>query len=213
MDKNKYIKELITRYPILEPAEPHILTAYELLKDSYAHGGKLLVAGNGGSCADSEHIVGELMKGFLKRRPVTDGFKERLLAADTGRGGYLAQNLQQALPAISLTCHTGLSTAFSNDVGSELVYAQQIYGYGRKGDVFLGITTSGNAENIMYGAVAAKAADIKIIGLTGNDGGLLAKISDVSIIVPEQSTYKIQELHLPIYHTLCLMLEDHFFLL
>lgn len=211
MDEHAHVKELVGRYPILEPVAQSILNAYELLKTCYIQEGKLLVAGNGGSCADSEHIVGELMKGFLKHRPVPEDFKEHMLAVDKDRGSILAWNLQQALPAISLTCHAGLSTAFSNDVNSELVYAQQIYGYGKTGDVFLGITTSGNAENILYGAVTAKAAGLKVIGLTGRDGGKLAGISDVSIIVPEQDTYKIQELHLPVYHTLCMMLEDYFF--
>ena len=199
------------RYPVLEPVKGDILKAYEIMRDCYEKGGKLMIAGNGGSCSDSEHIVGELMKGFVKRRPVSAELAQALKAADPQMGEKLAENLQGGLPAIALTNHAALSSAFANDVDGMLSYAQQVNGYGKAGDVFLGISTSGNAENVMYAAVTAKAKGMKVIGLTGKTGGKLAKIADVAIIVPEQETYKIQELHLPIYHALCLMLEDRFY--
>ncbi|HIT41890.1 MAG TPA: SIS domain-containing protein, partial [Candidatus Caccovicinus merdipullorum] len=167
--------------------------------------------GNGGSSADSEHIVGELMKGFCKKRQVPEAFAGKLMEADKERGKYLAEKLQQGLPAIALTGHTALSTAYLNDVDGLLTIAQQLYGYGKKGDVFLGISTSGNSENILYAAAAARAMEIPVIALTGKDGGRLAEAADVAIIVPEQETYRIQELHLPVYHALCLMLEERFF--
>lgn len=211
MREMEYLLELTGRYPVLEGVKGDILGAYEILRDCYENGHKVLIAGNGGSSADSEHIVGELMKGFLKRRPVTEGFAKALTAVDPERGKALSAGLQQGLPAIALTGHTSLTTAFLNDVDGEMSVAQQLFGYGVEGDVFLGISTSGNAKNIMYGATVARAAGIKIIGLTGKDGGVLQTVCDVAIVVPERETYKIQELHLPVYHTLCLMLEEYFY--
>ena len=202
---------LINRYPVLEPVKEAIFQAYCLLEKCYEGGGKLLIGGNGGSSADSEHIVGELMKGFCKKRQVPEDFAGKLMEADKERGKYLAEKLQQGLPAIALTGHTALSTAYLNDVDGLLAIAQQLYGYGKKGDVFLGISTSGNSENILYAAAAARAMEIPVIALTGKDGGRLAEAADVAIIVPEQETYRIQELHLPVYHALCLMLEERFF--
>ena len=202
---------LINRYPVLEPVKEAIFQAYCLLEKCYEGGGKLLIGGNGGSSADSEHIVGELMKGFCKKRQVPEDFAGKLMEADKERGKYLAEKLQQGLPAIALTGHTALSTAYLNDVDGLLTIAQQLYGYGKKGDVFLGISTSGNSENILYAAAAGRAMEIPVIALTGKDGGRLAEAADVAIIVPEQETYRIQELHLPVYHALCLMLEERFF--
>ena len=202
---------LINRYPVLEPVKEAIFQAYCLLEKCYEGGGKLLIGGNGGSSADSEHIVGERMKGFCKKRQVPEDFAGKLMEADKERGKYLAEKLQQGLPAIALTGHTALSTAYLNDVDGLLTIAQQLYGYGKKGDVFLGISTSGNSENILYAAAAARAMEIPVIALTGKDGGRLAEAADVAIIVPEQETYRIQELHLPVYHALCLMLEERFF--
>ena len=202
---------LINRYPVLEPVNEAIFQAYCLLEKCYEGGGKLLIGGNGGSSADSEHIVGELMKGFCKKRQVPEDFAGKLMEADKERGKYLAEKLQQGLPAIALTGHMALSTAYLNDVDGLLTIAQQLYGYGKKGDVFLGISTSGNSENILYAAAAARAMEIPVIALTGKDGGRLAEAADVAIIVPEQETYRIQELHLPVYHALCLMLEERFF--
>ena len=207
----RYLDQLTERYPCLSAIRPELEKAYETLRECYAKGGKLLAAGNGGSCADSEHIVGELMKGFAKRRPVSGEFAAALKKADEKRGEELASCLQGGLPAIALTGHAGLSTAFLNDVNGEMIYAQQLYGYGKKGDVFMGISTSGNAENVMYAVAVAKASGIKTIGLTGKNGGKMAGACDCSIVVPSDETFKIQELHLPIYHTLCLMLEEHFY--
>lgn len=206
-----YLKELTERYPVLEQVEEPIYNAYVLLKECYEKGHKLLAAGNGGSAADSEHIVGELMKGFKKKRPLPQELVSGLEAADPEAGRLLAQKLQGSLPAVALTGHPGLSTAFLNDVDGQMIYAQQVLGYGIAGDVFLGISTSGNSANIYYACVAAKAKGLKVIGLTGRDGGDLKRISDVAVVAPETETYKIQELHLPIYHTLCLMLEEYFF--
>jgi len=211
MKETDYLEELINRYPRLEPVKEDISKAYEVLAECFASGHKLLAAGNGGSAADSEHIVGELMKGFVKQRRVPEEMAEKLKEIDPQAGDELAQKLQGSLPAIALTGHPGLSTAFLNDVDGLMVYAQQVYGYGKEGDVLLGISTSGNAANVYYALVAAKAKGMKVIGLTGKDGGKLGKYADTAVIVPEQETYKIQELHLPIYHTLCLMLEEHFF--
>ena len=205
------LNELVMRYPVLGIVRDDVNKAYSLLEACYENGGKLLIAGNGGSAADAEHIVGELMKGFVKRRPLPKELKRALIDTDPIRGSELSEKLQQGLPAIALTNHAALSSAFANDVDGMLSYAQQVNGYGKKGDVFLGISTSGNSENVMYAAVTAKAKGMKVIGLTGRDGGKLAKLADVAIVVPEQETYKIQELHLPIYHALCLMLEDHFY--
>ena len=205
------IEELIGRYPNLEVCRGSLEAAYKTLEECFAGGGKLLIAGNGGSAADSDHIVGELMKGFVKRRPLSEELKQALAAADPVRGKELAEKLQEALPAIALTNHAALSSAFANDVDGVLSYAQQVNGYGRTGDVFLGISTSGNAENVMYAAVTARAKGMRVIALTGKTGGKLGAFADISIIVPEQETYKIQELHLPIYHALCLMLEERFY--
>lgn len=203
--------QLFLRYPILEAIREGIWQSYQIMEACYAAGGKLLIAGNGGSCADAEHIVGELMKGFVKTRELPEVLKEAINSADNTRAGVLAEKLQGALPAIALTGHAGLSTAFLNDVDGELIYAQQICGYGVRGDVLLGISTSGNAGNIDYAVTVAKAKGMKVIGLTGKDGGLLAPRCDAVMVVPLTETYQIQELHLPIYHTLCLMLEERFF--
>ena len=182
-----------------------------LLEESYENGGKLLVAGNGGSAADAEHIVGELMKGFkLSRKPETD-FAERLVAENQELGSVLAENLQGALPAIALDGHPALSTAYMNDCEPLLCFAQQVNGYGKSGDVFLGISTSGNSKNVLYAATTAHAKGMKVIGLTGAKDSKLRDMSDVCIKAPQTETYMIQELHLPIYHCLCLMLENKFF--
>ena len=211
MEPMKYLEELVERYPVLDAVKDDVRKAYELLEACYEQGGKLLIAGNGGSCADAEHIVGELMKGFVKRREVSDSFAECLRNADEVRGAELAKKLQGGLPAIALTGHAGLSTAYLNDVDGDLIFAQQTYGYGRPGDVLIGISTSGNAKNVMYAMTVAKALGMKTIGLTGKDGGALNREADVSVVVPETETFKIQELHLPVYHALCLMLEERFF--
>lgn len=206
-----HIDLLLKRYPVLKNTEGEIIRAYHVLEECFSHDGKLLIAGNGGSAADSEHIAGELMKRFRKPRPVTEEFARRMKEIDANRGEKLAKNLERGLMAIPLVAHEALSTAYINDVDGLGVFAQQLLGFGRKGDVFLGISTSGNSQNVMSAVVVAKALGITVIGLTGADGGELAKVSDVAIKVPETETYMIQELHLPVYHCLCLMLEDHFF--
>ena len=206
-----HIETLLERYPQLFPVKEEMLKAYAILQDCYDHDGKLLIAGNGGSAADSEHIAGELMKRFQRPRPVTPEFAEQLKAVDPVRGQELAKNLERSLMAIPLVAHEALTTAYINDVDGLGVFAQQLYGFGRKGDVFLGISTSGNSKNILYAAIVAKTLGIKVIGLTGKNGGELEALSDVCIHAPETETYKIQELHLPIYHCLCMMLEDHYF--
>ena len=209
--EEKYLDELVERFPVLEAVKEPIWAGYEVIRDSYVNGGKLLVAGNGGSAADSEHIVGELMKRFEIPRTVPAEFAEKLKAVDPERGDQLAKNLEQSLMAIALVAHEALSTAYINDVDGYGVFAQQLYGYGRKEDVFLGISTSGNSENIINAVVVAKAIGMKVIGLTGKDGGKLAKMADVAVVVPQMETYKIQEYHLPIYHCWCHMVEEYFF--
>ncbi len=210
---NYTVEDLIKRYPILEKCKQQIIEAYELLVDCYKNGNKLLVAGNGGSCADSEHIVGELMKGFKSNRDLDENLKNKLKSIDPIYGEELSKKLQGSLPAIALDAHQGLNTALINDIenGGLYIYAQQIVGYGNKDDVFLAISTSGKSKNIIYACITAKAKGLKVIGLTGKDGGELAKIADVSIVIPSNETFMIQELHLPIYHCWCLMLEEYFY--
>jgi len=207
----KHIDLLCERYPKLKSCQEDIVAAYEIMEEAYVGDHKILIAGNGGSAADSEHIAGELMKKFKIPRPVPEEFQQKLIEIDLERGKKLSKNLACGLMAIPLVAHEALTTAYINDVDGLGVFAQQLYGFGRKGDVFLGISTSGNSKNIMSTTVVARALKIKVIGLTGATGGELAKVADVAIRVPETETYMIQELHLPVYHCLCLMLEDRFF--
>ena len=208
---NKEIGILVSRYPELAKCANEIEQAYEILKESYKNGGKLLIAGNGGSAADAEHIVGELMKGFKNPRKPSEEFVKRLIDENEELGTVLAENLQGALPAIALDGHLALSTAYMNDCEPLLCFAQQVNGYGKEGDVFLGISTSGNSKNVLYAATTAHTKGMKVIGLTGAKDSKLAQMSDVCIKVPQTETYMIQELHLPVYHCLCLMLEEDFF--
>lgn len=203
--------QLIERYPVLSSIQSEIENAYELMKECFSSGHKLLIAGNGGSAADADHIVGELMKGFVKKRPLADDIRGRLCNLDKTRGEALSKQLQQGLPAIALHNHQALNTAVLNDIDGTVMYAQQVCGYGQPGDIFLGISTSGNSVDVYDAALVAKAKEMKVIGLLGKDGGRIKNVSDIAIVVPEQETYKIQELHLPIYHALCLMLEQTFF--
>lgn len=207
----KHIGTLISRYPDLKVVRQEIIDAYLVMQECYENSGKLLIAGNGGSAADSEHIAGELMKRFKTPRPVTAEFAEKLISIDPVRGENLANNLERGLMAIPLVAHEALTTAYINDVDGLGVFAQQLFGYGKAGDVFLGISTSGNSKNIMFATVVARALGIKVIGLTGAKGGELATVSDVCVKAPSNETYMIQELHLPIYHCWCLMLEERFF--
>jgi D-sedoheptulose 7-phosphate isomerase len=198
------LETLLNRYPPLQSCAPDIAAATALLEQIFRAGGKLLLCGNGGSAADSDHIAGELLKGF--------GHARTLPAADAAKlGGDLAKNLQGALPAIPLPQLTALVSAFSNDCDPKYVYAQLTWGLGRAGDALLAITTSGNSANVLHAADAAKARGMKVIGLTGATGGKLLAKCDICIRVPEKETFKIQEFHLPVYHCLCLMLEETFF--
>jgi D-sedoheptulose 7-phosphate isomerase len=205
------LDNLIERYPRLASSKKEIQQTFESLVNCFEAGGKLLICGNGGSAADAEHIVGELMKSFSIERSISDSVKSYLVEEFGERGEYLAQNLEGALPAISLNGHSALSSAFANDVDAELIYAQQLVGYGNKEDVLLGISTSGNARNVVAAMLVAKSKGMKVIGLVGRDGGEFNKYCDVLINVGGNSTPQIQELHLPVYHTLCEMLEYHFF--
>jgi len=208
---NRHLALLVERYPALASCSESIMEMFELIVGCYEGGGTLLVCGNGGSAADAEHIVGELMKSFKNPRTISPEFKSALRAVDEGLGCKLADNLQGALPAIALDGHPALSTAYMNDCEPLLCFAQQVNGYGRRGDVLLCISTSGNSENVLYAAVTAKAKGMAVVGLTGQKESRLSRLADACVRVPEVETYMVQELHLPVYHCLCLMLEDRFF--
>ena len=206
-----HLDELIQRYPALASCQEAIRAAYDALARCYAAGGKILICGNGGSAADSDHIVGELMKGFLSPRPLAEPVRKHLEAADPELGPTLARKLQAGLPAINLSAASALGTAFANDVSAELSYAQAALAYARPGDVLWGISTSGNAVNVRAALCAARAAGMTTLGLTGKGGGKMARLCDVLIDVPATRTFEVQELHLPIYHCLCAMIESRFF--
>ncbi len=207
----KFIDGLTEHYPELAECSESITQAFVILRECYSRGGKLLIAGNGGSAADAEHITGELMKRFKLPRPVSPELRIKMIAVDAVRGSKLSESLERGLMTIPLTAHESLSTAFINDVGADGMFAQQRLGYGQPGDVFLGISTSGNSENVVNAAVVAKALQMKVIALTGHSAGTLGNYADTAIKVPQTETYLIQELHLPVYHCLCLMLEEAFF--
>lgn len=197
------INDLCIRYPALACCRQQIVQACEAVTDTYKTGGKALACGNGGSAADADHIVGELMKGFMKRRPLERTEHERF--------GDMAGRLQGALPAISLGVHGALMTAYANDVDPSMVFAQQVYGYGKAGDVLIGISTSGNSENVVNAMQIAKALGLKTIALTGESGGKLKALSDICICVPAKETFAVQEYHLPVYHAICAAVETYFF--
>lgn len=207
----KVLNDAVTRYPQLKGNYDDVHQAFELLKNSFRSGNKLLICGNGGSAADADHIVSELMKSFTLKRSLDQDVRKKLESISDIYGSHLANNLEPAIPAISLSAHVALNTAFSNDVDSELIYAQQVNGYGSVGDVLLCISTSGNSKNVIYAAVVAKSIGVKTIGLTGKLGGNLLKFCDSHIGVEGDNVAEIQELHLPVYHTLCKMLELEFF--
>ncbi len=200
---DQYLQDLLVHRPELAPLEQAVREAYDLMTSVFSSGGKALICGNGGSAADSDHIVGELMKGFYKER--------RLPADEIERLGPGSRLLQGALPAISLVHPAALITAFSNDVDPEMAFAQQVYGLGYSGDLLIGISTSGNAANVVHAAEIARALGLSVLTLTGASGGKLKTLSDICLAVPETITARVQELHLPIYHTLCAMVEEHFF--
>lgn len=203
--------ELFERYPKLKSSEAEIEKAIELIIDCYKNDGKLLLCGNGGSSSDCEHISGELMKGFLKKRPLSESQKGEMKEKCPQLEDETLSLLQGGLPAISLPSLTALLTAFSNDVAPELSYAQAVLSLGKKGDILIAISTSGNAENVVSAAKIAKGVGMTVIALTGKDGGKLKDFSDVAIIVDESETFKIQELHLPTYHYICSEIEEYFF--
>ncbi|WP_420454332.1 D-sedoheptulose-7-phosphate isomerase [Rubrivirga sp.] len=202
---------LIERYPDLSECHGSIKDAYQLLELAYADDGQVLVCGNGGSAADSEHIVAELMKGFALPRAVPASVRERLALSSPETGSYLADHLQGALRAVSLVSQTSLATAFSNDVAPDMAFAQQVYGYGRPGDVVWGISTSGNSANVVHALEVGRALGLRTLGLTGRDGGALAACCDVVVRVPYVDTAAVQERHVAVYHALCLALEARFF--
>jgi len=205
------VAKLISDHPALTPCETDINSAFLQLKTTYQNGGKVLVCGNGGSAADSEHIVGELMKGFMQQRKIPEATRAKIKAVAEESGEYICNNLQGALPAISLVSQSAIISAFANDVAADMVFAQQVYGYGKPGDCLIGLSTSGNAKNVVFALHTAKALGLATIGLTGSSGGALKSICDVTVCAPSDSTPKIQEFHLPIYHTLCMMIEEEFF--
>lgn len=207
----KILIELIAAYPELKDIQKKIVEAYKILKESFLLEGKLLVAGNGGSCCDSGHIVGELMKGFINKREILKTDRVSVKGVEEKVLNSLYDGLQYGLRAIDLTSQQGLITAISNDNGAELIFAQQVWGYGKKEDVFLGLSTSGNSKNIIMAGMTAKSKGMKIIGFCGSKISDMDELFDVVVKVPSTSTPKIQELHLPIYHTICLMLEETFF--
>lgn len=199
------------RYPVLATLRKQIESASDCLIACYRKGCMVLVCGNGGSCSDSDHMVAELMKGFTMKRDLGVDMRNRLVEIAGKRGRYLADNLQQGLPAISLAAHSSLITAISNDSDPDAIFAQQVAGYGNPEDVLFCISTSGNARNVVDAAIVAKAKGMKVIGLTGKTGGLLKSFCDILINVPEERTHLAQELHLPVYHTICLIVEAAFF--
>ena len=201
----------IERHPLLDISKKSIIQAFDLLNTCFVNKNKLLSCGNGGSSSDSDHIVGELMKSFFYDRTLSDEDKLKLEETSPEIGKYLSENLQPALRSISLSAHNALNTAIANDIDPNLIFAQQVIGYGDRGDILLGISTSGNSENIINAIITAKAMGLKTIGLTGKKGGKLKQICDVTICANAEQTPDIQELHLPIYHTLCAMLEFEFF--
>lgn len=205
------IANLILRYPDLKSCESEIIQAIDLLINCYNSRHKVLVCGNGGSAADAQHIVGELMKGFVLQRTLSSEKQIAIQSVFPESGQYLIDNLQEALPAISLLGETALTSAYSNDKAPDLIFAQQVLGHGNAGDVLLAISTSGTSRNVVYACQIAKIQNMQIIGLTGASGGKMKELCDVTICAPSDSTYQIQEYHLPIYHAICLALEEEFF--
>jgi phosphoheptose isomerase len=204
-------EDLLINYPKLETCKTDIEKSYLILRQCFDNGGKVLICGNGGSASDTEHIVGELMKGFRLKREITFNDSQKLKDDFPLEGEYLSQHLQRALPAISLVSHSSLSSAFINDIASDMVFAQQVYGYAQKSDILMGISTSGNSANVVNALKVAKAFGIESIGMTGMDGGRIKELCSAIIQVPAIDTYKVQEYHLPVYHALCAMIEEEYF--
>ncbi len=211
MDKNSILSQLFDRYPALSDVRFAISEAASTLIECFSNGGKLLVCGNGGSSSDADHVVGELMKCFESERPLQDAFKDQLVKTGGHRGEFLAGKLEGGLPAISLSAHTALTTAIANDIDANLAFAQQVNVYGTVKDVLFALSSSGNSQNVVDACLTARAMGLKVIGLTGKTGGKMKEFCDILINVPESRTAFVQELHMPVLHTLCLITENHFF--
>lgn len=206
-----YLRELVTRYPRLKDSIEDIEKGFDALSEAFFSGKTLFIAGNGGSFADAEHMAGELLKSFKKKRIISNEFGTMLKSIDEEKGEYLQKVLEGGLPVIPLSTTGAFSSAYINDVCADALYAQQLMSLGKKDDIFLGISTSGNSANVVYAAMVAKAKGMKVVGLTGINESNLSMVADITIKVPETDAYRVQELHLPIYHCLCLMLEERFF--
>lgn len=206
----KILIETIEKYPSLQTCDADIEKAFLILKSCFENGGRVFTCGNGGSSADSEHIVGELLKSFKKYRPIDKEICD-ILQTFGEDGVYLCGKLEGSLPAYSLNSQTGIMTAFANDKSWDATFAQQLYGLGKRGDCLLALSTSGNSKNCEYAVLVAKAKGMSSIALTGVGGGKLKMVADCTIAVPEKETYKVQELHLPVYHCLCAMLEEELY--
>ena len=211
MNTDQILQEMLNRYSQLSHLEKPIKMAAETIIETYKNVGKVLVCGNGGSCSDADHIVGELMKSFEVNRPLAKPLQDKLTELSHETGKMLAEKLQQGLPAISLTVHQSLITAIANDIGGEVIYAQQVVGWGNPGDVLIGLSTSGNSQNVIDAMIVAKAKGLTTIGITGETGGKMKEWSDILINVPERRTAYVQELHLPVYHAICMMVEKEIF--
>jgi len=211
MNTDQILTKMLNRYSQLDHLKETIKIAAETIIKTFQNGGKLLVCGNGGSCSDADHIVGELMKSFEGRRPLSQPLQEKLKQLSPETGTMLAEKLQQGLPAISLTVHSALITAIANDISGEVIYAQQVVGFGNQGDVLLGLSTSGNSQNVIDAMIVAKAKGMTTIGMTGETGGKMKEWSDILINVPVRRTAYVQELHLPVYHAICMMIETEIF--
>lgn len=207
----QFVSDFFARHPNLMPMRDQILRTGEMLTEAFKKGNKLLLCGNGGSCADCDHIAGELLKGFLLKRPVDQELKAALEERYGAYGAEVAGKLQQGLPAISLNTHNAAISAFANDVDPELIYAQQVLAYGKPGDILIGISTSGNAKNVAAAVMTANSIGMHTVGLTGKDGGKLGQLCDLALIMPQMETYRIQEEHLAVYHLLCAMVEYELF--
>jgi D-sedoheptulose 7-phosphate isomerase len=205
-----FVNAFFDRHPDLTCIRSEILKAAELWTSVLGNGGKILLCGNGGSCADCDHIAGELLKGFLLKRPLNQEFQDKLTVYGEF-GAEIGRKLQHGLPAISLCSHSAPISAFANDVDGDLVYAQQVYAYGQPGDLLVGISTSGNAKNVTAAMMVANAKGLHTMALAGRDGGTIGKLSEIAVISPQQETYRIQEDHLAIYHLLCAMVEYELF--
>lgn len=211
MKKQKIITDLIRKYPVLAGMEEKIADAASAMVECYSKGGKVLVCGNGGSASQADHLVGELMKSFELKRPLDDSLRKRLAKIAPERGKYLADKLEHSLPSIDLSAQTGLITAISNDIDAALVFAQQLIGYGNEKDVLVAVSTSGNSQNIIDACITARALNMTVIGTTGSTGGRMKELCDILLNVPETGTAAIQELQMPLLHTLCAIIETHFY--